>query len=438
MRKRGPTSLATTAGDSGGLAKSPQPRFLLATALGGVHLHALPLEGEALLGRGRECQVVLDYASISRQHARLRIGAGCTLEDLGSRNGTMFRGERLAPSEPRELGYGDSFSVGPVSFLLVPPVADLTAESVSTSRLRIEDAAGESSSPLLSAVAQARLSVIIHGETGVGKELLAATLHRLSGRPGPFLAVNCAALTESLLDSELFGHERGAFAGAARAHPGLLEAADGGTLLLDEIGEMPPPLQAKLLRAIETQTVLPVGGVRPVVVDVRFLAATRRNLLAQVEAGEFRRDLYYRLAGFALEIPPLRERRHQIPKLALQILAAAAARAGTAPPRITPAASARLESHVWPGNVRELRNVLERSLVLARGGEIDFGHLLFDASVDDVTEPPSPDDERARILDALEACAGNQTRAARKLGISRTTLVQKISFHRIPRPRKPR
>jgi transcriptional regulator with AAA-type ATPase domain len=413
--------------EPGAPAGSPPPRFLLATALGGVHLHALPLQGEAVLGRGRECQVVLDYASISRQHARLRIGATCTLSDLGSRNGTLFRGERLGPGDEREIGYGDSFSIGPVSLLLVPPAAEMSPSSLAGSRLRIDDPAAND--PVLTAIAQARLAVIIHGETGVGKEVLAQTLHRLSGRKGPLLAVNCASLSETLLESELFGHEKGAFTGAVQAKPGLLQAAAGGTLLLDEIGEMALSLQAKLLRAIETQSVLPVGGVRPVAIDVRFLAATHRNLLVQIDAGEFRRDLYYRLAGFSLEIPPLREREKQIPKLALEILAGRA--------RLTPAATEKLQAHDWPGNVRELRNVLERTLVLARGGEIDAIQLMFDDLPEDTTLPPTKgDDERARILAALDACAGNQTRAARKLGMSRTTFVQKLIEHRIPRPRK--
>jgi len=180
-----------------------------------------------------------------------------------------------------------------------------------------------------------------------------------------FVAINCAALTESLLETELFGHERGAFTGAIQAKVGLLQAASGGTLLLDEVGEMAPALQAKLLRAIETQTVMPVGGVRPVAIDVRFLAATHRNLLAQVESRDFRRDLYYRLAGFALEIPPLRERKHQIAKLASHLLGAAS----KTPPPLTAAATAKLLAHDWPGNVRELRNVLERALVIGRGKE---------------------------------------------------------------------
>ena len=452
--------------------KGPPPRYLLATALGGVQLHALPEDGEAILGRGPECQVVLDFTSISRQHARLRIGETCVLTDLGSRNGTLLRGERLRRGDERQLHYGDSFSVGPVSLLLVPPNANPAAEQLTGSRLRINDVEADASSPLLSSVAEARLNVLIYGETGVGKELLAQAIHRRSKRSGPFVAVNCAALTESLLESELFGHERGAFTGAVAAKPGLLLAATGGTLLLDEIGEMTLGVQAKLLRGIETQSILPVGSVRPVPIDVRFLAATHRNLLAHVEQGSFRRDLYYRLAGFAFEIPPLRERTHQIPRLALQILTAAAARSGNSPPAITPAASMALQAHNWPGNVRELRNVVERAMLLAAGGPIDVGQLLFDthseampgalaggdrrpaatppgrvspeaASPDPASsDPASPeapiDDERARILSALDACAGNQTRAARMLAISRTTLVQKVRLYGIPRPRKSR
>jgi DNA-binding NtrC family response regulator len=188
--------------------------------------------------------------------------------------------------------------------------------------------------------------------------------------------------------------------------------------------------------------------VRPVPVDVRFLSATHRDLLADVKRGGFRRDLYYRLAGIACEIPPLRNRTEHITRIALQLLAAAAARSGKPPPAITPGAAAVLQAHDWPGNVRELRNVLERAVLFAAGASIEIEHLVFDDS-----EPPpaadgradggdastpSVEDERARIIAALDACAGNQTRAARMLAISRTTLVQKIRVHRIPRPRKPR
>jgi two-component system response regulator AtoC len=424
--------------------KVAPPRYLLATSLGGMQLHELPAEGEAILGRGPECQIVLDFTSISRQHARLRIGGTCLLTDLGSRNGTVVRGERLLRGDVREVCCGDSFSLGPVSLLLLPANASRAAEQLTGSRLRVNDIEADASAPLLSSVAQARLNVLIYGETGVGKELLAQAIHRRSKRTGPFVAVNCAAVAESLLESELFGHERGAFTGAVMAKPGLLLAATGGTLLLDEIGEMSPAIQAKLLRAIETQAILPVGGVRQVSIDVRFLGATHRDLLAEVERGSFRRDLYYRLAGFAFEIPPLRERRHQIPKIALQILRAAAG-ARSSPPTITPGASAMLQAHDWPGNVRELRNVMERAILLAAGSTIDVGHLLFDtghgaaigaAAERNVKRDPSITDERARILNALNACAGSQTRAARMLAMSRATLVQKIRLYGLPRPRK--
>jgi two-component system response regulator AtoC len=444
--KNGAKLVTTVASGSEPPDQEPPPRYLLATSLGGIQLHELPAEGEALIGRGHECQIMLDDVSISRQHARLRIGATCLLTDLGSRNGTLVHGERLHRGDERQVRCGDSFSLGPISLLLLPPNASPAAGALTGSRLRIDDVEADAATPLLSSVAQAKLNVLIYGETGVGKELLARAIHRQSKRTGLFVAVNCAALTESLLESELFGHERGAFTGATMAKPGLFLAASGGSLLLDEIGEMSLPVQAKMLRAIETQAVLPVGGVRPVPIDVRFLGATHRNLLAEVERGSFRRDLYYRLAGFALEIPPLRERRHQVPKIALQILTAAAASAGSLPPTITPGASARLQAHDWPGNVRELRNVVERARLLAGGGAIDIGHLLFDTHHDAMTgaaaqgttrpDPGSSDDERARILSALGACAGSQTRAARMLGISRATLVQKIRLYGLPRPRK--
>lgn len=442
--KNGAELVTTIALGSEPAEKERLPRYLLTTSLGGMQLHELPAEGEVVIGRGPECQIVLDDASISRQHARLRIGATCLLADLGSRNGTLLHGERLRCGDERQVCCGDSFSVGKVSVLVLPPNAS-PGEQLTGSRLQINDVEADTSMPLLSSVAQARLNVLIYGETGVGKELLAQAIHRQSKRTGLFVAVNCAALTESLLESELFGYERGAFTGAMTPKPGLFLAATGGTLLLDEIGEMSMAIQAKMLRAIETQTILPVGGVRPVPIDVRFLAATHRDLLAQVEQGSFRRDLYYRLAGFAFEIPPLRERRHQVPRIALQIMTAVASRTGSVAPTITPRASAMLQAHNWPGNVRELRNVVERAMLLAAGGGIDVGHLLFDPDSRTMTGTAEgsvkPDaapieDERARILGALNACAGSQTRAARMLAMSRATLVQKIRLYGLPRPRK--
>jgi DNA-binding NtrC family response regulator len=195
---------------------------------------------------------------------------------------------------------------------------------------------------------------------------------------------------------------------------------------------MAPAIQAKLLRAIEAREILRVGSVRPIPIDVRFVAATHHDLLALCERGAFRKDLFYRLAGFVLEVPPLRERRDRIAGLAARFLAEAAASSGTAAPALTAAAADRLSSHAWPGNVRELRNVVERARILASGSEVRPEHLFFDAP--GASAPPA-DDERARILAALEACAGNQTRAARMLGMSRTTFVQRLIYHDLPRPR---
>jgi two-component system, NtrC family, response regulator AtoC len=425
---------------------SDAPRFLLVTAQGGLRVFPLPEGGEVLVGRGSDCQISLDHPKVSRHHVRLRLGAACTICDLGSRNGTQYRGQRLGENEVREVGIGESFGVGPFSLVLMPPGAAPLGAAAGGSSLRVDDPAASASSALLTAVARAPVSVVIGGETGVGKEVLAATLHRLSGRKGPFLAVNCAALNDSLLESELFGHERGAFTGAVQAKPGLLEAAGGGTLFLDEVGEMAPALQAKLLRAIEAREVLRVGATKPVAIDVRFLAATHRDLLA---TEGLRRDLYYRLAGITLSIPPLRERRERVGALAVELLGHAAARGGVPAPTIAADATAKLMAHDWPGNVRELRNVIDRALLLAAGGPIRPEHLMFDAAPPPapaaapaprpVAPPPAAeagDPERDRILAALDACAGNQTRAARELGMSRATLVNKLAIHRIPRPRK--
>jgi transcriptional regulator with AAA-type ATPase domain len=429
-----PGIAATTAIHAGVPSDAPAPRFLVAAVGGGLRIHTLPFEGPAILGRSSECDVLLDDASISRQHARLQVGATCSISDLGSRNGTMFRGRRLAPGEECKLGYGDSFSLGAITLLLLPPGVKAPTAALGGSRLVIDDPAGDDPAGLVTAIAEAPTSLIIYGETGVGKEVLAARLHQLSGRKGPLVAINCAALTESLLESELFGHERGAFTGAVQSTTGLLQSAAQGTVLLDEIGEMAPSVQAKLLRAIETQSVVRVGGVRPVAIDVRTIAATHRDLLARSQTGEFRRDLYYRLAGFVLEIPPLRARRHLVPRLAMELLATAAARAGLPAPAITPTAAAALVAHDWPGNVRELRNVVGRALLLARGGDLTAEHVLFDSAAGNPIQEAGAD-ERTRIVAALDTHAGNQTRAARALGISRTTLVTKLRQHQIPRPR---
>ncbi len=275
--------------------------------------------------------------------------------------------------------------------------------------------------------------VVITGESGTGKEVLARALHANGPRRGgPFVAVNVAALPADLLESELFGHAKGAFTGAAGEKRGLLEAAAGGTLLLDEIGEMPLPLQAKLLRALQEGEVRRVGEVRAFSVDVRVISATHRDLARLVAEARFREDLYYRLKVFTLRLPALRERREDVLPLVAELLDAA----GRPGVRLTPAASRALQAHAWPGNVRELQSAVTYALALAGGDDvIDVEHLP-----DEVTAPPTParaaagdgalktlaEVEREHVLRVLEACGGRQADAARVLGIGRTTLWRKL------------
>jgi DNA-binding NtrC family response regulator len=328
------------------------------------------------------------------------------------------------------------------------------------------------------AIAAGNISVLIIGETGTGKELLAEALHRGSTRAtGTFLRLNCAAIAETLLESELFGHEKGSFTGAVRAVPGLLESADGGTVFLDEVGEMPPALQAKLLRVIDSGEVLRIGARRPTPVDIRFVSATNRDLEGETERGGLRGDLFYRLSGAVLRVPPLRERRSEIEKLALLFLQRAARMSGRPPARLSAEALNWMRAYAWPGNIRELRNLMERTALLCRAPEIRLQDLMDEppsgvaipsqvpsyvpsqvgseirSQVGSDVRPelapvtPLPLTEfvretgrsashRARIMTALERCGGNQTRAARLLGISRATLLRRIASLDLPRPRK--
>jgi DNA-binding NtrC family response regulator len=301
-------------------------------------------------------------------------------------------------------------------------------------------------------LARAEASVLITGESGTGKEVLARHLHAASRRArGPFVALNCAALPEALLESELFGHEKGAFSGALAARRGKFEQAEGGTLLLDEIGEMDPRLQAKLLRVIQEREVDRLGGTAPVKVDVRLLAATNRDLVAEVAKGRFREDLLFRLNVVSLHIPPLRARPGDIAPLA-GYFAGRYARANGLPHRaLSAAALARLEAHPWPGNVRELENALHRAVLLAEGPEIAPEAIQLSpprAALPDAPAPTAPalapqrqgvsslvgrrmeDVERDLILETLTHCLGNRTRAAEILGISIRTLRNKLGEYR--------
>ena len=276
-------------------------------------------------------------------------------------------------------------------------------------------------------------TVLIHGESGTGKELAARALHRMSLRAeGPFVPINCAAIAEELIESELFGHVKGAFTGAAAGREGLFYYARGGTLFLDEISELPLPLQAKLLRVLEEWKVRPVGSEQEVPVDVRVVAATNRNLVAEVAAGRFRRDLYYRLQVVEVVLPPLRDRIEDLPDLVDYFIGQLAARLGVAELAHDPEALTRLTRYGWPGNVRELKNLIERSLILGYFAD-DFAPDENAAAVASATtlEPGGEESlaaiERRHILDVLESCKGNKSEAARRLGVSRKTLERKCA-----------
>ncbi|HTJ44408.1 MAG TPA: sigma 54-interacting transcriptional regulator [Kofleriaceae bacterium] len=426
------TVTGVDAGDAGGGGW-----VLLLTASHDVRAVPLPENGSVTIGRDPACDVALDHERVSRKHTRITIGAAWTVEDLGSRNGTQVAG--AAVKGATTFVAGEPITIGPFTAVVVPRAVSAVRTALGSSSVVIDDPALAKPTPLLVALARSSVSVVIHGETGAGKEVLARALHGLSGRPGPMLGINCAALAPQLLESELFGHEKGAFTGAV-GKVGLLEAAARGTVLFDEIAEMPLELQAKLLRAIESREIMRVGSVRAQPIDVRFVAASHRDLMGACTAGTFRRDLFYRLAGITLTVSPLRDRRHQIAPLAAKFAREATGRDHA----LTPAALARLGAHDWPGNVRELKNVVERASLLAGSDPIGAEHLLFDQAPVPLPVPvPLPggsgsDDgtERARILAALEECAGNQTHAAKKLGISRATLVHKLDLYGVPRPRK--
>jgi DNA-binding NtrC family response regulator len=557
----------------------------------------LPSFGALTIGRGDGAEVRLSGPLVSRQHARLHVGADGALEveDLGSANGTKLRGERLAANQRMAITPGEAITIGAATLIVrhlpgqgklrrawphayfvarldeecervqaspeplavvrvhvtgdldpatvadvlapglrpadvlglyapgeyelllpnTPPelaaaiALDMTGRlfargaktraemachprdgrtpdvllALASDRVRpmgpavrgesspvvVEDQAMRALHQMAQRIAPGMISVLIAGETGVGKEVMAKTIHRLSPRArADFLCLNCATLSETLLESELFGHVKGAFTGATEAKAGLLESAPGGTVFLDEVGEIPLGMQARLLRVLETREVTRLGAVKASPIDVRFISATNRDLEKECDAGRFRRDLYYRLKGTALELPPLRARPSEILPLARTFSEQFSKDLG----RATPAAlSADVEKallrHAWRGNIRELRNVIERAVLLSNGGQIDVEHLppeLLEPAPAVTAEPPpsgvaappavaepaptietpkapaangASESERDRIVRVLAENAGNQTRTAKQLGISRSGLVAKLEIYQIPRPRKP-
>jgi two-component system response regulator AtoC len=446
-------------------------RTLLVTHRARTSAFNLPEQGELVIGRSQSCEVFLDDQQVSRRHAVLHVEpGGVLLEDLGSHNGTLLLGAsetlsamrarsdetqtgaahelRLAPNVRTPLSDDALVQIG--SALLTIEVAHRRKSEVGIPGFVVVDGAMQRVLDLADRAAPTTLTVLLLGESGSGKEMLARYVHQRSPRAAKrMVSLNCGALPEHLIESELFGHEKGAFTGAAAAKPGLFEAAEGSTLFLDEVGELTLGLQVKLLRVLEDRQVLRVGALEPRHVDVRFVAATNRDLEAQVAAGKFREDLYYRLYGIALHLPSLRERRDDILALADRFLDDLP-EPGRPRQTLTDAARAKLHDYDWPGNVRELKNVIHRALVMTDGPRIDVDDLelarrdsrpgaALPAMLDEAPDQlraRAEDGEKKRILDALEQCAGNQTRAAELLGITRRVLVRRLEKFNLPRPRR--
>jgi transcriptional regulator with GAF, ATPase, and Fis domain len=429
-------------------------------------------------------------------HAVIHGGAAARIEDLGSSNGTWVGNRRLAKGESVPLAPGVVVSLGSAVLVLrsrgseetwgvesraeeepiesntqsgtvlaASAMAGVVLADPAASGAVIADTAMASLYRLVDLVAGSAISVILLGETGAGKEVIAEAIHRRSNRnEKPFVRLNCAALPDTLLESELFGYERGAFTGAVQAKPGLLETADGGSLFLDEVGEIPLATQAKLLRTLEDRQVMRLGGLRPRAMDVRFIAATHRDLDALVANGKFREDLYFRMNGISLAIPPLRERRAEVRPLASAFAAEACRQAKRPAVALSDDAIAMLMEYKWPGNVRQLRSVIERAVLLCTGDVVGPEHIVLGAVTGPVrkksgmhvgskqsTRPPGTRGatgkglpltselealEKARIIEALEQCKGSQKDAAALLGISRRTLLYRLDAHGLPRPRK--
>jgi two-component system, NtrC family, response regulator AtoC len=419
----------------------------------GAALQVVPLPGSGTLtiGRASRCDVVVDSGSVSRHHANLTIGTDVEIEDVGSSNGTFVDGAKLASGKPVTLTIGVPFLIGAVT-LMVQTRAGSRRETTTRSSLL---AALEQSA---SRIALGRLSVLVVGEIGSGKEHFAERIHELSPRRvASFIRINCSAISEPLLEAELFGND-------TSAKQGMLELADGGTAFLSDVDQLPHALQQKLLRTIEDAAVRRINAPGPRPIDVRYVASTSKALTAEVDAGRFRRDLYFRLAGATFAIPPLRERKDEIQPLAEYFVTSASAPLGRSF-TLSEDAKQWLTTHDWPGNIRELRNACERAVLLATGSVIERHHLT---TIDDpsarppdprnrrsATIPPPPgvraptagdmpaqvratvaELEKQRILEALERCAGNQTRAAEVLGISRRTLINRLDEYGIARPRK--
>jgi len=409
--------------------REPAPPLTLVWSGGSVAL----LDSSVTVGAHAANQVTLEDRFVSAFHCRMHLHDGrWRVRDLGSTNGTWLDGMRVAEAD---LDAGARLKVGAQELRLERDAPKIAA---SLPGLLARDPALRPVIDLLRRAAPSQLPVMLLGESGSGKEVAALAVHELSARrEGPFVPINCGAISHELAEAELFGHEKGSFTGAITSAPGAFGAADGGTLFLDEIGDLPLPLQVKLLRALEAGEVKPVGAARPRRIDVRVICATHQDLRARVKDGGFREDLFYRLRGVTVELPPLRARPHDILPLAEHFL----------PPRCTLAAEARaaLLAHPWPGNVRELKHVVQLAALLSESQVIRAAALCFDGQpaaawspvVAERAELSGSVELRGRTLGELEELAiraalarnrGNKHAVAEELGIARSTLLRKLDL----------
>ena len=388
----------------------------------GRSTHTISLDANELtVGSGPGADLVLPHCSVSRKHATINFTPSGTLRihDHNSTNGTWIGKRRVYEAE---LQTATVIRLGMQKLWLIPRSRNTNNQSgqpVIASRALTE------CYTTAETFAALPWPVLITGESGVGKEMIAQNIHKASGRRGAFVALNAGGLTASVIESQLFGHVRGSFTGADRAHDGHFVQADQGTLFLDEVGELPLELQKRFLRVLCDWRVRPVGGQQERKVDVRLICATHRNLLERVEENLFREDFYYRINRLAIHIPPLRERPRDIPALAEHFLAQARAEIG--PKEFTRQALTALCAHRWPGNSRELRNVIIAAAVRAPSASIDA------ALIRAVLSPQRAPSERERIARTLSSCHGNISAAARQLGLARTTLRDRMVKYGVSR-----
>ena len=487
------------------------PYIVVVTSPHGSSTAALEPGRAYAIGRRTDSDIHLDDPSVAEDHAILFGGDPPAIVDLGVSGGTTLHGRTLEPRVRHPLDGASVLRLGHTTLTIQragasaapAPAAKSAAKAIHADPdvLAVPLGGGQAFVTRnagmrelyarIRRVARTDVAVLLLGETGVGKEVVAHAIHHASPRRAEaWLTVNCAAIPENLMESEFFGYERGAFSGAVTSKPGLFEAADRGTLFLDEVAELPKSLQAKLLRVLETGEVQRIGAVKGSRVDVRIVAATNGDIAGESAAGTFRSDLYYRLNGMSLFIPPLRDRVDDIPLLAAHF---ARRMGGNSPPTFSAAALAALQAHPWRGNVRELRAVVERALILSEGEHVvGTRHLMFDPTVSTVSalpDAPEPSHHRGargkagalpevpaiaaepkghapaaphafgsleastgrvaaelkaelerreqkKIRAALARAAGNQTDAAKILGVSRRTLINRMERYRIERPRK--